>query len=59
MGVMTYKIPDRTTFYEFAERLGPDKIIDVFAVMVVQPIRMGIIKGEEGQPRLLDHPGMV
>ena len=28
-GVMIYKIPDRTTFYKFAERLGPDKIVEI------------------------------
>jgi transposase len=46
-GVMTYKIPDRSTFYKFAERLGPNKIVEVFAVMVVRLIQMGIIKGEK------------
>jgi hypothetical protein len=46
-GAMTYKIPDRSTFYKFAERLGPDKIVEVFAVMVVRLIQMGIIKGEK------------
>ena len=46
-GAMTYKIPDRTTFYKFAERLGPDKITGVFAVMVVRLMQAGIITGEK------------
>lgn len=46
-GVMTYKIPDRTTFYKFAERLGPDKIIEIFAVMVVRLMQAGTITGEK------------
>jgi IS5 family transposase len=45
-GVMTYKIPDRTTFYKFAERLGPDKIVEIFAVMVVRLMQAGVITGE-------------
>jgi DDE family transposase len=46
-GVMTYKVPDRTTFSKFAERLGPDKIIEIFAVIVVRLMQMGIITGEK------------
>ena len=46
-GVMTYKVPDRTTFYKFAERLGPDKIVEIFAVMVVRLMQAGIITGEK------------
>ncbi len=46
-GVVTYKIPDRTTFYKFAVRLGPDKIIEIFAVMVVRLMQMGVITGEK------------
>jgi hypothetical protein len=46
-GVMTYKIPDRTTFSKFAVRLGPDKIIEVFAVMVVRLMQAGVITGEK------------
>ena len=46
-GVMTYKVPNRTTFSKFAERLGPDKIIEIFAVMVVRLMQMGIITGEK------------
>ena len=44
-GAMTYKIPDRSTFYKFAERLGPDKIVEVFAVMVVRLMQAGVITG--------------
>ncbi len=44
-GVMTYKIPDRSTFYKFAERLGEEKIIEIFARMVVDLMRSGIIAG--------------
>jgi transposase len=46
-GKMTYKVPDRTTFYKFAERLGPGRIIEVFSFMIVRLIRMGVIKGEK------------
>lgn len=46
-GVMTCKVPDRSTFYKFAERLGPDKIIEIFAVMVVRLMQAGIITGEK------------
>ena len=46
-GVMTYKVPDRSTFYKFAERLGPEKIVEVFAVMVVRLMQAGVIKGEK------------
>jgi hypothetical protein len=46
-GVMTYKVPDRTTFYKFAERLGPEKIVEVFALMVVRLMQAGLIKGEK------------
>jgi transposase len=45
-GAMTYKIPDRTTFSKFAVRLGPDKIIEIFAVMVTRLMQLGIITGE-------------
>ena len=46
-GVTTYKIPDRSTFYKFAARLGPDKIIEIFAVMVVRLVQSGVITGEK------------
>jgi IS5 family transposase len=46
-GVMTYKVPDRTTFYKFAERLGPEKTVEIFAVMVVRLMQAGLIKGEK------------
>jgi hypothetical protein len=47
-GVMTYRVPDRSTFYKFAGRVGVDGIIEVFSIiMVVRLIKMGIIKGEK------------
>ena len=48
-GVMTYRVPDRSTFYKFAGRVGVDDgIIEVFSIiMVVRLIKMGIIKGEK------------
>jgi len=46
-GTMTYKVPDRTTFYKFAERLGPDKMIEIFAVVVIRLMQAGVITGEK------------
>jgi transposase len=46
-GVMTCRVRDRTTFYKFAKRLGPDRIIEIFAVMVVRLMQAGIITGEK------------
>lgn len=46
-GRMQYRVPDRSTFYKFANRLGPGKIIEIFTMAVVQLIRMGIITGEK------------
>ena len=45
-GRMVYKVPDRTTFYKFAERVGVDGMVDAFSVMVVRLVRKGVIKGE-------------
>jgi hypothetical protein len=42
-----YKVPDRTTFYKFAERLGREKMLDIFVYTVVQLINLGIIKGDK------------
>ena len=42
-----YKVPDRTTFYKFAERVGVDGMVEVLSMMVVRLIRMGVIKGEK------------
>jgi IS5 family transposase len=44
-GKLRYKVPDRSTFYKFANRLGPDKIVGIFSVMVVELMRMRVIKG--------------
>lgn len=46
-GETFYKVPDRTTFYKFAERLGQEKMLDIFIHMVVQLIDLGIIKGDK------------
>ncbi|HIK11070.1 transposase [Nitrososphaera sp.] len=46
-GNIQYKVPDRTTFYKFAERLGREKMLDIFISMVVQLIQLGIIKGDK------------
>ncbi len=46
-GNIQYKVPDRSTFYKFAERLGREKMLDIFIHMVVQLIKMGIIKGDK------------
>jgi hypothetical protein len=45
-GEILYKVPERSTFYKFANRLGPDKkIVQIFSVMVVELIQKKIIKG--------------
>lgn len=44
-GRIRYKVPHRDTFNKFARRLGPDKIVDIFSVMVVELIRKGVIRG--------------
>jgi hypothetical protein len=46
-----YKVPDRSTFYKFARRLGPGKIVDIFSVMVVELMRMRVIKSREERCR--------
>jgi hypothetical protein len=46
-GRMVYRVPDRTTFYKFAERVGPEGIVEIFSVAVVRLIKAGIIKGEK------------
>jgi hypothetical protein len=32
-GKVQYKVPDRSTFYKFANKLGFDKIVQIFSVM--------------------------
>lgn len=46
-GEVWYKIPDRTTFDKFADRLGPERIIEIFSIAVVQLIKAGMITGEK------------
>ena len=46
-GQIKYKVPDTSTFYKFANRVGPDKIVEIFAVMVVGLMRMNVITGEK------------
>lgn len=42
-----YTVPDRTTFYKFAERLGQEKMLDIFVHVVIQLIKLGIIQGDK------------
>lgn len=42
-----YKVPDRSTFYKFAGRLGQEKMLEIFVHVVIQLINLGIIKGEK------------
>jgi hypothetical protein len=42
-----YKVPDRSTFYKFAGRLGQEKMLEIFIQVVIQLINLGIIKGEK------------
>lgn len=44
-GKLCYKVPDRSTFYKFAKRLGPEKIVEIFSIMVCNLMRMKIIRG--------------
>jgi len=46
-GQMHYKIPDRSTFYKFAERVGRKRMIEIFAHIVIELMNLGIIKGEK------------
>jgi transposase len=46
-GKMVYKVPDRSTFYKFAGRLGSDKIAEIFTVGAIRLIKTGVIKGEK------------
>jgi hypothetical protein len=43
-----HKVPDRSTFYKFAGRLGKEKMLKIFVHAVIQLINLGIIKGEKG-----------
>jgi len=46
-GKMQYKIPDRSTFYKFAERVGREGVLEIFVHMVIELMKLGIIKGEK------------
>lgn len=46
-GKIKYKVPDRSTFYKFAGRLGKEKKLEIFVHTVIQLINLGIIKGEK------------
>ena len=45
MGKIQYRAPHRSTFYKFANRLGPDRIVGIFSFMVVELMRVKVIKG--------------
>ena len=45
-GQISYKVPDRSTFYKFADRLGPDKIVVIFSVVVIRLMKMKVITGK-------------
>ena len=36
-GKLCYKVPHRDTFNKFTRRLGPEKIVEIFSIMVVGP----------------------
>ena len=44
--LLSYSLDGFSISMRFAERLGPDKIIEIFAVMVVRLMQAGVIKGE-------------
>jgi transposase len=46
-GKPEYKVPDRTAFNHFVKRFGPDRIVEILAVMVCRLMKMGIIKQEK------------
>ena len=46
-GQTKYKVPDRSTFYKFAGRIGQEKMLKIFIHVVIQLINLGIIKGEK------------
>jgi hypothetical protein len=46
-GVMRYRVPERSTFNKFAERLGVEGMIEAFSRSVVQLVRMEVITGEK------------
>jgi hypothetical protein len=46
-GSPKYIVPNRTAFNHFVNRLGPDRIVEILAVMVCRLMKMGVIKGEK------------
>jgi len=46
-GKMQYMIPDNSTFSKFASRLGREKVLEIFAHMVIELMKLGIIKGDK------------
>ena len=46
-GKMQYMIPDNSTFSKFADRLGREKVLEIFAHMVIELMKMNIIKGDK------------
>ncbi|MEM3084128.1 MAG: hypothetical protein QXP61_03465, partial [Nitrososphaerales archaeon] len=46
-GKMQYMVPDNSTFSKFAGRLGREKIVEIFAHVVVELMKMSIIKGDK------------
>jgi hypothetical protein len=46
-GTPKYVTPNRTVFNHFVKRLGPDKIVEILAVMVARLMKLGVIKGEK------------
>jgi len=45
-GVEVFTVPDRSTFYKLAGRIGFEGIVDIFARMVIGMMQSGIIKAE-------------
>jgi hypothetical protein len=46
-GSPKYIVPNRTAFNHFVNRLGPDRIVEILAVMVCRLMKIGVIKGEK------------
>jgi len=46
-GKMQYMVPDNSTFSKFARRLGREKVLEIFAHMVIELMKLGIIKGDK------------
>jgi hypothetical protein len=44
---MLYKILDRSTFYRFADRLGFERMTEIFARTAAKLVKMEVIRGEK------------